>query len=164
MTQFFHFTELCYIYPHEKITIDLATFEQIFVTDFQNNKKRKTLFDNYLRYIEMFSKEITPSFTQRINGSFVIMKEEPKDIDFVTFIDVNIYNEKENIIEKFWTTETYNIGLDAYILKIFPENDINFVTFTTLHINKWYERFSFTKENENEIIFPKGFIELNINC
>lgn len=35
------FTELGYLYPNEKITIDIATLEQVFVKDFPNSKTRK---------------------------------------------------------------------------------------------------------------------------
>jgi hypothetical protein len=156
------FTPEGFLTPFEKINVDLATFERTFVTDFPNSKTRKTLFDNYLRYIDNFSKEITPNFTQWIDGSFVSQKENPNDIDLVTFIEVAIHDEKEHLIdEKYISSVTYELGLDAYILKIFAESNPRYKDFTLLHLNKWQQRFSFSKKGQNELIFPKGFIEIN---
>ena len=90
------FTDEGFIFPNEKINVDLATLKTIFVDNFPNSTTRKTLYDNYLRYIDDFSKQITPNFTQWINGSFVTLKENPNDIDFVTFIDVDILLEKSD--------------------------------------------------------------------
>ncbi len=154
------FTELGYLYPHEKITIDLATFEQVFVKDFPNSETRKTLFDNYLRYLDAFSKEITPHFTQWINGSFVTKKENPNDIDFVTFIDVDLYNKKEKIIDKFLSFSLEDKGLDAYILQIFPKHDERHLSYSLMNLERWDFRFTYSKEDDNKIIFPKGYIEI----
>ena len=155
-----HFDSNGNLTPYSKITTDLATFEKVFVTDFENSTTRKTLFDNYLWYLEAFSKEITPNFTQWINGSFVTLKENPKDIDFVTFLDVGLYDEKEAIIDQFLSFSLEKKGLDAYVLRIFPQNHILYKEFTTFHLENWQKRFSFSKKNSNEQIFPKGFIKI----
>ena len=154
------FDEHGYLVPSEKITIDLATLEQVFVKDFPNSTTRKDLFDNYLRYIDAFAKEITPHFTQWINGSFVTKKEDPKDIDFVTFIDVDLYDKKELIIDKFLSFSLEEKGLDAYILQIHPINTKLYENYTLPNIELWHKRFSSTKKDKNAIAFPKGFIEI----
>ncbi len=146
--------------PYKKIATDLTTFEKTFVTDFPNSTTRKTLFDNYLRYLENFSKEMMPNFTQWINGSFVTLKENPKDLDFVTFIDVNLYDEKEMIMDNFLSFSLEDKGLDAYVLKIFPQNNAQYQEFTMFHLANWQKRFSFSKQNFNKQIFPKGFIKI----
>ncbi len=148
--------------PYEKITTDLTTFEKTFVTDFPNSETRKKLFDNYLRYLEDFSKEMTPNFTQWINGSFVTLKENPKDLDFVTFIDSKLYDEKEQLLDsKFISSVTYNDGLDAFIMKNYPNNVAAYQTYTLFHTDLWFHRFTNSRKNLEKKSFSKGFIEIN---
>ena len=157
-----HFDPNGNLTPYEKITTDLATFEKVFVTDFENSTTRKTLFDNYLWYLEAFSKEITPNFTQWINGSFVTLKENPKDIDFVTFIDRKLYAKKENYIEKYWTIDTYDIGLDAYFVKSYEPNEDLFSQYKEYQ-QEWNERYRRTRKDDFGNHQLKGFIEINFN-
>jgi hypothetical protein len=105
---------------------------------------------------------ITPNFTQWINGSFVTQKEQPGDIDFVSFIDFDLYERKRAIIEPgMISTKTYNQGLDAYVLKCYKKEVENYEKFTLFHQNNWFQRFTYSREDDNKNIFPKGFIEIN---
>ena len=156
------FTDEGFIFPNEKINVDLATLKTVFVDNFPNSTTRKTLYDNYLRYIDDFSKQITPNFTQWINGSFVTLKENPNDIDFVTFIDVDIYEKCNSVIDNFWTISTYDIGLDAYIVKTFPQNQDEYITQTIRYTNEWFDRFNTSRFDENGKKHLKGFFEIKI--
>ena len=155
------FTDEGFIFPNEKINVDLATLKTIFVDNFPNSTTRKTLYDNYLRYIDDFSKQITPNFTQWINGSFVTLKENPNDIDFVTFIDVDILLEKSDngFLDNFYSFSWEKEKLDAYILDVFPEEDKMYIEHTLKFKNQWFERFTQTKPGGKK--YKKGFLEIN---
>ena len=155
------FTDEGFIFPNEKINVDLATLKTIFVDNFPNSTTRKTLYDNYLRYINDFSKQITPNFTQWINGSFVTLKENPNDIDFVTFIDVDIYERNKSEIDNFLSFSLEKEGLDAYILQIYPKYTEQYEEYTHFHLKNWEKRFSFARKNTRKEVFPKGFFEIN---
>ena len=154
------FDEHGYLVPSEKITIDLATLEQVFVKDFPNSETRKDLFDNYLRYIDTFAKEITPNFTQWINGSFVTKKEDPKDIDFVTFIEAQYYlkNDEDETLDSFFAWNKY--GLDAYIVGEYPRNAQKYIDHTLHFKTQWNNLFSRTRA-VNERVYAKGFLEIH---
>ena len=154
------FTDEGFIFPNEKINVDLATLKTIFVDNFPNSTTRKTLYDNYLRYINDFSKQITPNFTQWINGSFVTLKENPNDIDFVTFIDVDILLEKSDngFLDNFYSFSWEKEKLDAYILDVFPEEDKMYIEHTLKFKNQWFERFTQTKSGGKK--YKKGFLEI----
>lgn len=81
------FDEFGNLTPYKIIETDLITLEAYFVTAFPKSKTRKRLFENYLSYIYRFQDEVFPIFEQWIDGSFVTQKENPKDIDIVTFLD-----------------------------------------------------------------------------
>ena len=85
----------------------------------------------------LFSRRITPQFEQWINGSFVTTKENPNDIDFVTFIDSTIFKQNEAKLEEFWSFALEDEGLDAYIVKIYPTDSPLFAT----HIQSISKRF-----------------------
>jgi hypothetical protein len=91
----------------------------------------------------------------------VTQKEQPGDIDFVTFIDAELFYKKYDDLEKFWTIETYDIGLDAYILEIYPFDDDRYESYTLLHQNIWYKRYTNNLYDDLEKRIPKGFLEIN---
>jgi hypothetical protein len=154
------FTPEGFLTPFEKINVDLATFESVFVTDFPNSETRKTLFDNYLRYLDSFSKEITPNFMQWIDGSFVTQKENPNDIDLVTFISRKEYIDAGKNIGNYLSFSLEAEKIDAYILEIYPSETVEFTDYTLKHQNDWYKRFSKTKVNSISTYNKKGFIQL----
>jgi hypothetical protein len=108
------FTEHGYLTLIDGIETDLSGFKQTFVDYFPLSEKRQFLFHNYLEYLRLFSRKITPHFEQWINGSFVTKKENPNDIDFVTFIDARIFERNEAKLEEFWSFSLEDEGLDAY--------------------------------------------------
>jgi hypothetical protein len=156
------FDENGYLMPYEKIEIDLTTLQHYFVDAFPDSTKRKVLFDNYLRYVEQFSKEITSNFTQWINGSFVTQKEEPNDIDIVTFLDEKYYikDEEDTSLDKYYSFSWYDRGIDAYIVGDFSKGTQKYTDHTLYFKEQWFNLFTKNRANDSEIIFPKGFLEI----
>lgn len=141
--------------PADIIEVELSTFKAYFVDAFPNSKTRKSLFENYLRYIYRFQDDVFPIFEQWINGSFVTKKENPNDIDLVTFLNFRAYEARgDKILDKFWTFSLEEQGIDSYIVKEFPEHH----TFRKEYLDFqkiWYERYIFGKHD-----IPKGFIKI----
>lgn len=144
--------------PYQAIEVDLDTLESYFVTAFPNSKTRKRLFENYLRYIYRFQDEIFPIFEQYINGSFVTKKENPKDIDIVTFLDFEVYakREKSKSLDKFWSFSLEDEGIDAYLVRDYPKNHpLNYKTETKRMY--WQTLYSKNRNRNN----AKGFLKIN---
>jgi hypothetical protein len=158
-----NFTKEGYLTPIEGVETDFATFKKTFVDNFPFSEKRQFLFHNYQEYLRLFSRKITPQFEQWINGSFVTKKENPNDIDFVTFIDSAIFEQNEAKLEAFWSFSLEDEGLDAYIVKIYPFDSPLFNT-QTEHFKKiWFKRFCRTKADADLDISTKGFIKLKFD-
>jgi hypothetical protein len=162
MNKHLKFTEDGYLTPISGIETDLATFKT-FVDNFPLSEKRQFLFHNYLEYLRLFSRKITPHFEQWINGSFVTKKDNPNDIDFVTFIDALIFERNEAKLEEFWSFSLEEEGLDAYIVKIYPPDSPLFVTHTEHFKNVWLKRYCRTKTDTDLDSAKKGFIKLKFN-
>ena len=73
--------------PYNQIETDLDALKANFIDAFPTSKTWKILFENYLRFVYRFQDKVFPYFEQWINGSFVNKKENPNDIDIVTFLD-----------------------------------------------------------------------------
>lgn len=144
------------LFPYEPIEVDLDTLEACFVTAFPKSKTRKRLFENYLRYIYRFQDEVFPFFEQYINGSFVTKKENPKDIDLVTFLDYAVYQKRgDKVLDKFWTFSLEDEGIDAYLVEDFPKKHPEFKE-TQLIRTDWINRYS----KDRNRIRKKGFLKI----
>ena len=151
-----NFDEFGNLTPYQAIEVDVDTLEAYFVTAFPKSTTRKRLFENYLRYIYRFQDEVFPFFEQYINGSFVTQKENPKDIDIVTFLDYAVYQKRgDKVLDKFWTFSLEDEGIDAYLVEDFPKEHLEFQE-TRLIKNDWINRYSNTKERTHK----KGFLKI----
>lgn len=120
------FTESGLLTPATGIETSLEVIEQQFVTAFPDSASRKRLFENFQNYLTGFQNEIFPWFEMWVDGSFVTMKENPKDIDVVTFLDWEVYERRERKLERFLGYYLEAEGIDAYIVKVFPESHPEF--------------------------------------
>jgi len=96
------FTEAGFLAPAKGIEASLEAIEAFFVKAFPHSETRSRLFENYMGYLHRFQNDIFPWFEMWVDGSFVTLKENPKDIDVVTFLDWEVYEMREKALEKFW--------------------------------------------------------------
>lgn len=144
-----------HLIPHDIIEIELPTLKTYFVDAFPNLTTRKRLFENYLHYIYRFQDEVFPFFEQWINGSFVTQKENPKDIDLVTFLDYQVYEKRgDNVLDKFWTFSLEEQGIDSYIVKEFPKTHLFHKEYQSFQ-KIWNERYKMGRHD-----IPKGFLKI----
>lgn len=105
---------------------------------------------------------ISKSFYQWIDGRFVSQKREPKDIDLVTILDFEDYEQHKNTLEKdfasFSGRKKYQV--DAYIVANYPESHGKHI-FTRSDLLYWKSLFGKTKVNRAKRQFEKGIIQLN---
>ncbi len=156
LTTQLNFDEFGNLTPYQAIEVNVDTLEAYFVTAFPNSKTRKRLFENYLRYIYRFQDEVFPFFEQYINGSFVTQKENPKDIDLVTFLDYEVYQKRgDKVLDKFWSFSLEDEGIDAYPVEDFPKGHPEFKE-TQLAKAKWENVYS----KDRQLVRTKGFLKI----
>ncbi|GAB3689163.1 hypothetical protein GCM10027592_05170 [Spirosoma flavus] len=151
------FDNLGYLIPYSGIPTDLTIIERVFVVEFAESKTRRKLFDAYQRYTENIQANLPTgaTFTQWIDGSFVTRKLNPNDIDVVTFIDFQLYEQYELFFESL--RQLRHLGqkdVDGYFVKVYPVNHLNYKLFD-LDRADWSFRFNTPKPKGN-----KGFLEL----
>lgn len=155
------FDQRGYLYPYKNIKLEFDEFRFFFVEKFSGNDHREKIFDNYLKYIDDFSKNVSSKFIQWIDGSFVSHKEHPNDIDFVTFISFEIFEAKEQIIHKSFrlsgARQKYEV--DAYTIRQYPEGHPRHMLYQSDRLY-WFNLFARTKKNRAKKKYPKGFVEI----
>jgi len=150
--------------PNQIIDISWDDFKQVFVESFEDTSTRHKTFEKFEAYIAEFQTEICKSFTLWVNGSFVSRKINPNDIDVVFLLDYKIQEQFEGLIRsKFTAIKTWKTTqVDAYILKLFPEDHQMFKA-TTFDKYYWVDKFSNSKMNKEGKSFSKGFIQIKIS-
>lgn len=158
------FDERGNICPYEVKNIPLDEFKKTFVENFGESSSRSSIYNNFYGYIIDFQKYVDKSVRLWVNGSFVTLKDNPKDIDFVNLISNEIYTEKENIITERFSSRGADkyYSVDAYTLRVYNENHPKSLL-TQQDMLYWYHWFTKTRMNRAKIRFPKGFIELKID-
>lgn len=118
--------------PYEKIELTLQEFKEIFVDSFEEDSSRHLLYEEYLKYVNDLKHTLSIPFRQWVNGSFVSNRKKPKDVDFVTFINQEVYEHLETQIDsRFskWSVGNFYQKLDAYTIWEYPENHRFYKTF-----------------------------------
>lgn len=150
------------ITPGGLLKSKLHELEQYFVHNIESNT-RKDHFNKYLKYSNDL-KSITGSkcLKQWINGSFVNSRNiNPKDIDFLTFIDSEIIIELGERLNNFRPAGCWEFyEVDAYIIEVHPSNSPLFNRFTLSDMSCWQEWFSQTRRYKKGQKYSKGFLEI----
>ncbi len=121
------FDQYGYLTPYTVIETDLQTFERTFVTAFAASTTRPKIFMAYLDYLDQLRQIVGDGgFYQWLDGSFVTKKLDPKDIDFVTFLDFKVYRKNKLQFETLRKQRLKKDNLtDAYFVKTYPLNHKN---------------------------------------
>ncbi len=147
--------------PYQPITCGVADLKTHFVDSFTS----VTRSANYTKYVK-YSDDLKAllggvAITQWVNGSFVTKKINPKDIDFINFVDHHLIQRLGEKLDPFRPENSWDAyGVDAYILEVHPLDSKEFVKFTQSDKAYWNGQFDRTRRNRNGDKHPKGFLEI----
>lgn len=146
-----------FLMPYTAVTADLESFKETFVGGFPDSATRGGIFNNYQDWLATFRSTVCQTgFYQWIDGSFVTRKNNPNDLDIVTFVDHAVYLEKERNIGAFKSLKfRKETKLDLYFANVYPANHAlrkNF-EFDSAY---WLDLFS-----KNRLKQHKGFIQID---
>lgn len=147
------------------VKLSLSEIEQVFVVPFGMASTRFVLFEEYKRYIMDLRILLGCSFYQWIDGSFASKEFSPNDIDLVSFINYETYQEKEHLIdERFskWAVGQYYKNLDAFTVWAYP-SDHKYITAFQADTAYWHDLFGHSRYNRNRKRFTKGFIQITVD-
>lgn len=149
--------------PPDIIDMTLEEFKNIFLHAFDTSTNRYEIFASYEKFLTDLQNIITVSFTQWIDGSFISNRANPKDIDLITIVNFEIYEQNNRIFDTRFTSAnaraTYPY-VDAYIVADYPPDHPKHI-FTTSDLAYWRNFFGKTRVNRNRKQFPKGIIQIH---
>lgn len=153
MVNILNFDQNGHLSPYQVIETDLETVRTTFVT----NSNRQGLFENYLSFLDDLQKLQIGSFYQWIDGSFTTQKTYPKDIDLITFINIDVYKIKRSRLDNLvWQYSK----IDGYFAELYPQNH-RFNALNDWKKNHWIEVYGSTKDDGIYPVLKKGIIQLN---
>ena len=154
------FDDKGYLMPYQPIEVDLETLKSEFVDSFPYSQNRRWLFENYLKFLYRFQDNIFPWFEQWVNGSFISQKNNPKDIDVVTFLDFEVWETRgDESLDPYWTFSLEDEKIDSYLVKVYPPEHPLYNDYLAQREN-WLDRYSSSRADEFDIIYPKGFVSI----
>lgn len=159
MPDHFFFDENGFLQPSKPIRADLEFLKENFVAPFPGSATRPFLFENYRRFVADLQHEVFPYFEQWVDGSFVSLKPDPKDLDVVTFIDWQVFKMRESVIDRYQSYNLEKQGIDAYFVPIYPENHPDWHK-TARFYDHWHQIFGKTRPAFNGKREPKGYLKL----
>ena len=145
--------------PDNKINSTIQELENEFVLKLPTTK-RKEIFDAYIKYNEDFKKVCNlDELHQWVNGSYVTKKNNPGDIDLVTFIDYDIIQKLGSKLDDFkYPNSEIIYGVDAYIVEVYPETHKDRFRYISDKAY-WMDRFTKTRRFRGNRL-SKGFLEI----
>ena len=110
-----------------------------------------------MQYTNELKKRCADVLTQWIDGSFVTKKQEPGDIDLVTFIDFSVAEKLGDDLKDFkYPLSEIVFVVDAYLVKIYPPGH----QLHQLYVSDsayWLHHFTQTRRNRIGNKQHKGF-------
>ena len=146
------------LYPYEIIETDSETIEKVFVEEIAFSTSRRTIFENLKEYNQLLKEIIGSDCKQWIDGSFVTLKRNPKDVDVITWIDFEEYERHEKQLEKLkqWRFDKLKM-IDGYFIKTYPPQHKRY-KFYEYDCQEW--AFVFHKVRQSKTL--KGFLQITI--
>jgi hypothetical protein len=154
------YTDKGYLDPPERQELNLEEFKEHFVEAFPKSETREKLYNGYLRYTKDFREEITTDIIQWIGGSFSSTKLNPRDIDVVTIIPSETFEEKSELIERRFRKSAKSVyGVDAYIVSSYLEEHEKYPLYHG-NLVYWDNQFTKTRKNRAGKRFKRGYVQI----
>jgi len=137
------FDENGYLIPHELTPSDLATIEAVFVAPFITSLTRRKVFDAFTSYLTELKSAPNAPLEVWVNGSFISLKHDPNDVDFVIFISKQVAIVSSDIIYQFRQRRFSRESLtDGYFVETVPLShpDYNLYQYDR---QDWHRAFAF---------------------
>lgn len=138
------------LYPAGFHEIELENMDEIFVSPFAENERRKYLTDRFRDFLEKFS-ELELKVEIWVDGSYSTHKPEPDDMDILIVFDTNEVNqlpmEKRPLLKELFNRELSKMRYSIDVL-LLPSNE-------TDHRSFWRGWFGFSRSEQ-----PKGIPRL----
>lgn len=133
--------------PYEIIEVLLNILQK----EFTFNNHREEIFEEYLAFCDTLKLMGIEHFYQFIDGSFITKKLFPNDIDVVTFVEANFFN---NNAVKLLNLRNKFSKIDCFFVPNYQLEERNYFV-TQFGLFEWEQLFNTDREYN-----PKGILKI----
>lgn len=147
-------------YPYKEVCLTKQRFSDIF-TQIPDVTIRRTLFNNFCDYLKDLKNVVSlKQWFQYINGSYTTKKENPSDIDVVSFVDEDSYrvivSHERLLSSPTAKNDSRNVyRIDAYFVPEFMTTDPRYKIYLD-KISYWAKWFGYDRIKK-----PKALIRID---
>ncbi|MEL6667923.1 MAG: hypothetical protein AAFP08_03070 [Bacteroidota bacterium] len=153
-----------YLKPGAPLGLAFSEIERSFVTPYSNSETRVGLFEAFREYNLDLLEILGPTdVLQWIDGSFISRKQNPGDLDMVSFIDSVSVDQHENqlkLLREKWKKHSFSI--DSYFVKQYNKSH-RYYPRTVSDKLYWNQLFSSIRIGGATKLNKKGFVEFKLN-
>lgn len=161
------FNNLGLITPTNKILVPFGIVKSEFVDKFPLVSTRHKIYETFLKYLNDFQIEISENFEMFVDGSFVTKTTDPEDIDFVIFLDSEIFDSNEELIKSKYDRNgakaVFGKEIDAFIVRKDVEGTMGYKPYKEAYAYWWWH-FEKTRRDPRRDVSgikqSKGFLEI----
>ena len=135
------------IEPYNVIESSVDVLQKYFTF----NNHRKDIFDEYLIFCNTLKLMGIKTFYQFIDGSFITRKVLPKDIDVVTFLEANFFNQ--NAVKLLNLRDDFS-RIGCFFVPNYQSEERNYFV-TQFGLFEWEQLFNTDHEYN-----PKGILKI----
>lgn len=158
--------------PEGVYPCDETTFEAAFVSPFLNSNIRASHSYGF-KSLRTLARPISPPVTQWVGGSFVTTKEEPKDLDVLSFVDIDALNARSKdeidrineLLDGREVTKT-RFGCHTFLQPSCPQGHpyYRFFERERIYWRKWFGKSKDTMSADGHKVpgVPKGFVQITL--
>ena len=137
--------------------------EQRFVQPFPQSVRRPALYADWrMRRTQIAA--LTAIEMEWLDGSFTTAKNDPGDIDLVTFVSLDAYNQlsiadRQKLFELAQARAKLLFGCDGYLVVVFPRNhpwEENYLR----NRGYWDRQWSYTRPGSAGLEIEKGYVDV----
>lgn len=142
-------------------TYKLDEFEQQFVTAFTSSTRRPTIYDNFKRWLDQLLQVLPPRYVW-LDGSYLTLKIDPKDIDLVVFYyPEDIQSQQQaDVLKDVILQQSRRLDCDAYLSFSFerwtPQQLAKVPDQNKIMQTYWMGQFGFDRAKQ-----PKGMVQID---
>jgi hypothetical protein len=143
--------------PYGIIKTDLVILKETFVF----NEQRQSLFNIYQNFNAELQAITECPLIQWMGGSFITLKELPKDIDTVTFIPFDVFDKCKNQLKKLEKTHRKN-KMDCFFERFYPKDNVKHQDYIsgTIYWHRLYSKYPVERQAVRWL--QKGFLDINL--
>lgn len=128
--------------PYDLIITDWEAIASEFVEPFTKSITRSATYKALQTYLIEVKTELGIPLIIWMDGSFITKKPNPNDVDFVIFVDTDVFQQHQTAIQRFVAKRRELRSLiDGYFVEVFPTDHSNYFI-TEADTIEWYHRFS----------------------